>query len=192
MLVAGQLHAVVTSASCIGPHGGRPHAWIYIQMLPFELLPNFHTRGPAFFLLALGPINFGASGDGGKIKLSCVSLAELTSFTPPPHPWCQEDQGHTGSSTTRGHHRELEACLTWKPPWVQPLTGLAGLACEFPLSDSCPPTPAAPTQLWSSSSKPQLGTSQGGLSFIKLNFPRSGQRPGSRGAAGWKPGLEGR
>lgn len=80
----------------------------------------------------------------------------------------------------------------WKPPWVQLLTGFAGLACEFPLSDSRPPTPAAPTQLCSSSSKPQLGTSQGGLSFIKLNFPRSGQRPGSREAAGWKPGLEGR
>lgn len=127
-----------------------------------------------------------------EIRLSCVSLAELKSFTH-PHPWRQEGQGHTGSSATRGHHQELEACLAcWKPPWVQLLTGLAGLACEFPLSDSRPPTPAAPTQLCSSSSKPQLGTSQGGLSFIKLNFPRSGQRPGSRGAAGWKPGLEGR
>lgn len=140
----------------------------------------------------MGPISFGASGGGGKIKLSCVSLAELTSFTH-PHPWRQEGQGHTGSSATRGHHQELEACLACGNPLGYNCSqGLLAWLVNSHSLTAVPPTPAAPTQLCSSSSKPQLGTSQGGLSFIKLNFPRSGQRPGSREAAGWKPGLEGR
>lgn len=86
-------------------------------MLPFELLPNFHTRGPAFFLLALGPINFGASGDGGKIKLSCVSLAELTSFTPPPTPMVSGGPGshrvlsHQGAPSGAGGLLGLETPL---------------------------------------------------------------------------------
>lgn len=40
--------------------------------------------------------------------------------------------------------------------------------------------------------KPQLGACQGGLGFITLDFPHLGQRPRSDGAAGLRPGLEGR
>lgn len=81
-------------------------------MLPFELLPNFHTRGPAFFLLALGPINFGASGDGGKIKLSCVSLAELTFFTPPTH-----THGLRRARVTQGPQSPGGTIGSWRPAW---------------------------------------------------------------------------
>lgn len=190
----------MTSANCTGPHGERATCLDSHLNVPILKSGYFLHQRTCILYLALGSINCIAGGVGGKPMLACVLRRADVPYCPTSptrhNSWFSPKQGVRrvwvipGSSDTRGHHQELGACLAWKPPWGQLIRGLAGPACEFLPSDRPPqlPPPSSPAQVRNHSWAP----AKWAWAFITLDFPRSSQSPGSRGAAGQKPGLGGR